>query len=73
MDLQSNNEHCGTCYNKVSALRAPLTQCAPQAKCEGGKCVCRVSNLTSCGYFSPTCVDLQTDRTNCGVCDFNVC
>lgn len=45
----------------------PLTQCAPQAQCKNGKCVCP-GTLTHCGG----CNDLQTDPGNCGACGNSV-
>ena len=55
VDLQTDKNNCGRCYN----------QCSGQRSCVKGMCECP-AGLTACGFFD--CVDLQTNDTNCGEC-----
>ena len=59
-DLQSDNDHCGTCGNKCDVAAGFI--------CTAGQCECLVG-LTDC---SGKCVDLTTDNYNCGSCG-NAC
>ena len=72
-DVQSNPTHCGGCDNP----------CGSDEVCQGGVCAwlaaeagsgtvllnCVAVGLSPCGDL---CIDLQSDRANCGTCG-NVC
>jgi len=63
VDIQSNDvENCGGCGISCNSSQGGY--------CDNGVCACSDPLLTSCadaaGDFN--CVDIQTDRTNCGGC-----
>jgi hypothetical protein len=64
-DTRSSTQHCGGCGNACdpgqicTAGSCEALTCDPE--CEAGETCCRVGTTN-------TCVDLQTDRNNCGLC-----
>jgi hypothetical protein len=64
---KGDTKKCGKkCILKTQCCSA--SDCAADAACENGACVCP-SGETVCGG---SCVDLATDHANCGACG-NVC
>jgi Bacterial TSP3 repeat/Stigma-specific protein, Stig1 len=61
VSLNSNNFHCGACFNSC-----PLGGTCNHGMCVGPVCL---GGWTDCGGY---CADLQNDQYNCGVCH-NLC
>ena len=68
VDLRTDPFHCGGCNRECDDACCKGECCFPSGgqACLPRGCGCADHRLTPCGA---TCVDLRTDRSNCGACD----